>query len=51
MVALDDEIVAASSGGVTIRMGIKRKYGLKLDDVLTFLPEEDVVTYLQRLMH
>jgi len=31
-------------------MDIKRKYGLKVDDVLTFLPEEEVVTYLQQLM-
>lgn len=31
-------------------MGIKRKYGLKIDDVLTFLPEDEVVTYLQQLM-
>jgi hypothetical protein len=32
-------------------LDLKRKYRLKVDDVLTFLPEEEVVAYLQGLMH
>jgi hypothetical protein len=29
---------------------LKRRYGLRVDDVLTFLPEKEVLLFLQRLM-
>lgn len=31
-------------------LALKRKFGLRLDDVMTFFPEEEAIAYLQTLL-